>query len=162
MENLFGQKIVNAKKVKNNRSLRCYYDVEYSEKDKVKSLGCKWDKDMKKWYYEVVDIENDENFKSLLKMNYFPYKNYNTHISKEEYDTINIVNGNIEYGCSFCNKQIKEKHLSYNYISDGKRKSCCEGCWEIKHRYCKKCGFDYKLFDRGGALNHSVNCLGHE
>ena len=38
-------------------NLRVYLKVPFSEKDKAKSLGCKWDQDMKMWYCQDYDNE---------------------------------------------------------------------------------------------------------
>lgn len=31
-------------------NIRVYFNVKYSEKDKAKELGCRWDNERKKWY----------------------------------------------------------------------------------------------------------------
>lgn len=44
---------------------RFYLNVPYADKDKVKSLGARWDNDVRKWYYEGV--KEDRHF-SLWQM----------------------------------------------------------------------------------------------
>jgi ribonuclease HI len=52
-----GFKNLSLKKEKN------FINVSYSYKDDVKKLGCKWDMNKKKWYYE--DNISEENIKSI-------------------------------------------------------------------------------------------------
>ena len=45
------------------KSAKNFINVSYSYKDAVKKLGCKWDMNKKKWYYE--DNISEENIKSI-------------------------------------------------------------------------------------------------
>jgi len=53
----YGFKNLSVKSAKN------FINVSYSHKDAVKKLGCKWDMNKKKWYYE--DNISEENIKSI-------------------------------------------------------------------------------------------------
>jgi ribonuclease HI len=44
-------------------SVKNFINVSYTYKDSVKKLGCKWDMNKKKWYYE--DNISEENIKSI-------------------------------------------------------------------------------------------------
>lgn len=44
---------------------RIYFVVPYKEKEYVKSLGCKWDIQRKKWY-----INNENNNTKIMRFHY--------------------------------------------------------------------------------------------
>lgn len=49
---------------------KIYLKTEYSEKDKVRSLGAKWDKEVKKWYInrDNPNIQKFEEWISISKL----------------------------------------------------------------------------------------------
>lgn len=56
---------------------KCYLNIPYAEKDHAKSLGAKWDPEMKKWYY-YSDGENDKDFARWIQRNNL-YPEYDEH-----------------------------------------------------------------------------------
>ena len=46
---------------------KIFLEVSFKDKDRVKNLGAKWDKDLKKWYITEEDSLNDFRELSLFK-----------------------------------------------------------------------------------------------
>jgi ribonuclease HI len=49
-----------------DKKQKFYLNVPYSDKEKAKSLGSRWDPQKKKWYY--LGSNKDDNFKQLIKL----------------------------------------------------------------------------------------------
>ena len=52
---------------KKESGVKKYLKISYAKKDKAKSLGARWDSNVKSWYYIDEDI-SDEKKQELVKL----------------------------------------------------------------------------------------------
>ena len=50
---------------KNVKAIKVFLNVSYEQKNRAKSLGCKWDADKRLWYFTHYPKKNDKELKTV-------------------------------------------------------------------------------------------------
>lgn len=94
-------------------------DVPYNEKDEAKSLGSKWNPELKKWYYSFDNEYSFKQFKSKYALLKKWLKNKRTNLIVFDYIYISEINKT----CYKCHNTVKSILLATDHYFDTQKLS---------------------------------------
>jgi hypothetical protein len=130
---------------------RIYLLVDFKQKEKAKSLGCKWESDVKTWYYPTTKLDDEKTLTICQEFGFESCLN-----GSELRKKLRYLIGNVKKVCIMCSNEIPQK--------DGRNRNNARQSY-AKGFYCNSCtegGKCPQCLGKIDLIECTVNCDGHD